>query len=224
VDGFLVWGVNQADPSTFTRNALFLNCRADNSFRQGMTIANGENIQVIGGAYTNTHGTQPAAGIDIEADPGTAVPGNHNILIQGVRFSGNDGYGVALVPMGQTAKITVEGSYFTNNHDGGINLGTASTLIKGNTFENFSDSFRGIIDLPAVNFTNSNNIITGNSFNNISTGHPVIYAHAYSGTNNQVYDNDFYHISGAMLQSQTAGTTGWANEITSSPTSPTAQP
>jgi Ca2+-binding RTX toxin-like protein len=224
MDGFLVWGVNQADTSTYTRNGLFLNCNADNSFRQGMTIANGENIQVVGGAYTDTHGGPPSAGIDIEADPGTAVPGNDNILIRGVTFSGNDGFGVALVGLGQTANITVEGCYFTNNRDGGINLGTASTLIKGNTFENFSESYRGIIDLPADNFTNSNNVITCNSFNNISTGQPVIYAHAYSGTNNQVYSNDFYNISGAMLVSYTTGTTGWDNEITTSPTYPTTPP
>ena len=153
--------------------------RPNNSFRDGMTISNGANIQVIGGAYNNAHGTKPAAGIDVEANSGTAVPGNHNILIRGVTFSGNDGYGVALVPMGQTANITIEGSKFTNNHEGGINLGSGSTLIKGNTFQNFSDSFRGIIDLPAVNFTNSHNVITGNSFNNITTGQPVIYAHAY---------------------------------------------
>ena len=61
MDGFLVWGVNRADTSTYARNGLFLNCQADNGFRQGMTIANGENIQVIGGAYTNTHELDPGA-------------------------------------------------------------------------------------------------------------------------------------------------------------------
>jgi Ca2+-binding RTX toxin-like protein len=186
-----------------------------------MSIINGENIQVIGGAYTNTHGTAQAAGIDIEANDVTAVPGNHNILIRGVTFSGNDGYGVELSAKGLPTNITVEGCYFTNNDLGGIQVGTAWTMITANTFENFSQSERGLIDLGAAQ-TNSNNVVTGNSFNNISTGQPVIYAHNSSGTNNQVYSNDFYNISGPMLESHTSGTTGWDNEITSSPTYPTS--
>jgi parallel beta-helix repeat protein len=186
-----------------------------------MSIINGENIQVIGGAYSNTHGTAPAAGIDIESNSGTAVPGNNNILIRGVTFAGNDGYGVQLDPMGQPTNITVEGCNFSNNHDGGVWLGTSWTLIKANTFENFSESIRGIIDLPAVNFTNSNNVITGNSFNNIGTGQAVIYAHQYSGTNSQVYSNKYYNISGSFLETHTTGTTGWDNVLTTSPTYPT---
>jgi Ca2+-binding RTX toxin-like protein len=220
VDGFYVHAADQANRSTYTKNGLFLNCQADNGFRQGMSIINGENIQVIGGAYTNTHGTKPAAGIDVEANPGTAIPGNNNILIQGVKFTGNDGFGVKLVNYGLPTNITVEGSYFANNDAGGVQLGTASTLIKGNTFENFSQSERGLIDLLAVN-TNSNNVITENSFNNIGTGHAVIFAHAYSGTNNQVFGNKFYNISGKFLETYTAGTTGWDNVLTSSPTYPT---
>src|SRR5262249_41154214 len=117
--------------------------------------------------------------------------------------------------------ITVEGSHFANDSLGGIQLATASTLIKGNTFENFSQSFRGIIDLPAVAQTNSNNVITENSFNDIATGQAVIYAHSLSGTNNQVYDNNYYDINGPFLQSYTTGTTGWDNVLTSSPTHPT---
>src|SRR5262249_19141703 len=108
VDGFYLSASNPSDRSTYTQNGLFLNCRADNGFRQGMSIINGENIQVIGGAYNNTHGTAPAAGIDVEANSGTTVPGNHNILIRGVTFTGNDGYGIQLDPMGQPTNITVE--------------------------------------------------------------------------------------------------------------------
>jgi hypothetical protein len=219
MDGFYVSARNQADISTFSRNGLFLNCNADNNFRQGMSIINGENIQVIGGAYNNTLGTAPAAGIDVEANPGTAVPGNHNILIRGVTFSGNDGFGVSLVAMGQASNVTIEGSHFMNDHSGGIELGTASTLIKGNTFENFPESARGIVDLLAAH-TNSNNVITENSFNNISTGQAVIYAHQFSGTNNQVYENKFYKVDGPVLQSFTAGTTAHDNVITSNPITP----
>ena len=124
-DGFYIGASDPTDPSTYTNNGLFLNCRADNGFHQGMSIINGENIQVIGGAYTNTHGTAPAAGIDIEANDVTAVPGNHNILIRGVTFSGNDGYGVQLSGKGLPTNITVEGCYFTNNDLGAIRLSAA---------------------------------------------------------------------------------------------------
>jgi hypothetical protein len=79
-------------------------------------------------------------------------------------------------------------------------------LIKGNTFENFSKSERGVIDLPAAQ-TNSNNVITENSFNNIHTGQAVIFAHRASGRNNVLRDNKFYKIDGPLLELQTSGTT-----------------
>jgi len=204
VDGFYLQASDPADPSTYTRNGLFLNSRADNGFRQGMSIINGHNIQMIGGAYTNAHGTKPAAGIDVEANPGTAIPGNHNILIRGVTLAGNDGYGVQLSARGKPTNITIENSYFADNRRGGIKLGTASTLIKGNTFENFSKSERGIIDLPAAQ-TNGNNVITENSFSNIHTGRAVIFAHRASGRDNEIHNNKFYNIDGPILELQTSG-------------------
>jgi hypothetical protein len=79
-------------------------------------------------------------------------------------------------------------------------------LIKGNTFENFSKSERGVIDLPAAQ-TNSNNVIAENSFNNIHTGRAVIFAHRASGRNNVLRDNKFYRIDGPLLELQTSGTT-----------------
>ena len=219
-DGFYLAALDKTDRSTYTENGLFLNCRADNGFRQGMSIINGENIQVIGGAYTNTHGTAPAAGIDIEANDGTAVPGNHNILIRGVTFSGNDGYGVQLSAKGLPTNITIEGSHFANNDRGGVWLNSAQTLIKGNLFEDFSQSDQAVIYLGGQN-TNGNNVITGNSFNNISTADPVVYAHRYAGQGNQVYDNKYYDIDGPFFKSGSSGTTAWNNELTTSATDPT---
>src|SRR5262249_48259859 len=74
VDGFYVAANNPLSRSTYSRNGLFLNCTADNAFRLGMTISDGENIQVIGGAYTDSHGTLPAAGIDVETKETSATP------------------------------------------------------------------------------------------------------------------------------------------------------
>jgi len=222
-DGFYLQASNPADPSTYTKNGLFLDSRADNGFRQGMSIINGDNILVIGGAYTNTRGTKPAAGIDVEANRGTAVPGNHDILIKGVTFAGNDGYGVQLTARGKPTNITIEDSRFTDNDRGGVKVGTASTLIKGNTFENFSESERGIVDLPAAG-TNSNNVIAGNSFNNINTGEPVIFAHHASGANNEVYDNKFFKIDGPTLDLNASGVTERDNVRTNGPTSPASSP
>jgi len=219
-DGFRLYASDQTDQSTYTRNGLFLECRADNSFRQGMTIVNGENIQVIGGAYTNTHGTEPSAGIDVESNAGTALPGNHNILIRGATFSGNDGYGVVLSVNGHPRNITVEQSHFANDDLGAIKVSSSETLIQHNDFDNFSHSEHGVIYLSGVQ-TNSDNTITENSFNHIHTGQAVVYAATYSGTDNQVYGNKYYDIDGPFLQSKTTGTTGWTNVLTTSATDST---
>jgi hypothetical protein len=217
VDGFYLHASDPTDPSTFTKDGLFLDSRADNGFRQGMSIINGDNIQVIGGAYTNSRGTRPAAGIDVEANERTAVPGNRNILIRNVTFAGNDGYGVQLSAKGKPTNITIEDSYFTDNNRGGIRLNTALTVIEGNTFEDFGKSERGIIDLPGAG-TNSDNVIVANRFSRIRTGQPVIFAHRLSGDNNEIHGNTFSEINGPLFELKGSGTAGREQSLTQSGT------
>lgn len=93
-DGFLIGAVSGSGVPS--ENVSLTNCRADNNRRQGLSITSGVNIAVIGGVYSNTVGTAPSAGIDIESD--SSNDRLENILITGVKTQGNAGSGIIVVP------------------------------------------------------------------------------------------------------------------------------
>ena len=188
-DGFYVSAYTASDAETVSRNGLFLNCKGDNCFRQGMSVINGHHLYVIGGEYTNTNGTAPEAGIDIEANSGTCEPSNMDITVRNSKFSGNAGFGVTVCSLGSSRNITIEDSSFSENDDGGVNLGSEYSLVANNFFEDFSQSVRGIVDIPSTSKFNEHNIVRNNWFKNIQTGHAVIYIHSDSGDYNTIKDN-----------------------------------
>lgn len=66
-DGFYVGG--GGDNPCY--NVKLLGVIADNNRRQGLSITSCRGLRVIDGRFTNTNGTAPAAGIDIEPNAGT---------------------------------------------------------------------------------------------------------------------------------------------------------
>lgn len=201
-DGFYVSAYTPSDAETVSRNGMFLNCKGDNCYRQGMSIINGHHLYVVNSEFSNTAGTAPEAGIDIEADSGTCEPSNMNIVIRNSKFSANRGYGTLISSMGATRNITIEDSYFTNSPSanpslGGIGVCSEYSLFRNNFFEDYDGSYsqpnstvtRGIIDLRSTGKFNKNNLICNNWFNHIATGQPVIYVHGDAGDYNEIADN-----------------------------------
>jgi hypothetical protein len=95
-DGFYVGPTDNADASTFPEDGVFADCHADFNYRQGMSIINGRRLQVIDSSFTNTFGTSPQAGVDIEPNSGSAEPGIEHVLFRGCLFEGNEGYGLTM--------------------------------------------------------------------------------------------------------------------------------
>lgn len=96
VDGFYLDEYTSGDRTTNCTRGTFLNCVADNNTRQGISVIAGQSITVKGGAYINTNGLQPAAGIDLEADAPTGDPGVSDCVIDGAYFTGNHGPSIQL--------------------------------------------------------------------------------------------------------------------------------
>src|SRR5690606_9296862 len=61
-DGFYIGG----DIGDHPVNVRLVGCSADNNRRQGMSITQGEHLRIIDFRGTNTTGTNPQDGIDIE--------------------------------------------------------------------------------------------------------------------------------------------------------------
>jgi len=81
-DGFYVEG---------GRNVTFDGVIADNNRRQGLSIIHARNVTVRNSVFSNTQGTRPSAGIDIEPDRKRGVDG---VTITHSAFFGNEGPGI----------------------------------------------------------------------------------------------------------------------------------
>lgn len=63
-DGFYIGAYQSVQ--TFCHNIVIVNCRADNNRRQGMSVISVDGLLVDNCRFTNTIGTAPQAGVDIE--------------------------------------------------------------------------------------------------------------------------------------------------------------
>jgi hypothetical protein len=188
VDGFILNTSTPTDASTFVRYGYFIECTADNAYRQGMSIINAYNIVVSGGAFTNTTGTSPQSGIDVESNAGAATPGNGYILIQGARFSGNVGRGVITSAASTGVDIWIDGCSFDTNTDGAITAAATGTVISKCSFRGHTASVQGIVRFPSASPAVTSGILRDCVFSGNTASVPCVYVHS-SCFNVSILDN-----------------------------------
>lgn len=91
-DGFCIGGYEAAP----CQNIALIDCHSYNNRRNALSITNAINVKILGGVYSNSNGTAPQFGIDLEPD--SKVEALENILIKGVTTSYNRGGGISIVP------------------------------------------------------------------------------------------------------------------------------
>jgi len=107
-------------PKNFCENITILNCKMSDNYRQGLSITSVKNANIINCEFSETNGTLPEDGIDIEPDsPEERI---ENVLIKGCRIFNNFGNAIqlALFMMNDNSldvSVTVEDTYMSNNHD-----------------------------------------------------------------------------------------------------------
>lgn len=86
---------------------------ADRNRRQGLSIIEGQNIDVVGSTFSNTHGTEPSAGIDLEPDrPEQKIT---RVSIQRSKFIDNAGEGILIAARKKANNVTdvsISNNYF----------------------------------------------------------------------------------------------------------------
>ena len=96
-------------------NITIKNVAIDNNKRQGISIISGKNINLSDLVITNTSGTGPSAGIDLEPEDNYYI---YNVNINNVRCIGNDGTGLLIYPklgpLAHQMDINVNGYYVEN--------------------------------------------------------------------------------------------------------------
>jgi hypothetical protein len=168
-----------------------------------MNINNGARINIRGGSFSDSNGTWPQAGIDLESNEGSASPSIYDILITGAEFTYNNGFGVQMTAKSAPQRITVEKSYFSQNARGGINVGPRYSTIRNNLFELSirktgapcpgTYCFRSVIDIPSGSLGNS--MIEGNSIIDARPYTAGIYAHNQAGSGTTIRYNCLENVT-----------------------------
>lgn len=135
-DGFYI-GVSSTQK--YSENVKLFNVSADNNRRQGLSIVSGKNIEVISSVFSNSNGTAPNAGIDIE-------PNNPDEFLEGIRITNpttrnNVGAGIVILIDDFKGTNRVVDITITNHNDDGSAYGTYVSRATGSiagtiTFQN----------------------------------------------------------------------------------------
>lgn len=96
------------------RDVKFCGVTADNNRRQGLSIVEANGVLVTDSLFTNTRGTRPSAGIDLEPDgPEQRVV---NVSIKNSKFIDNAGPGIEIAgKRGAVAKVELSRNTFRGN-------------------------------------------------------------------------------------------------------------
>jgi parallel beta-helix repeat protein len=126
--------------------------------RQGLTIARARNVRVYDSEFSDTSGTAPSAGIDIEPD---FPDGAQDILIQGCRIRGNRGPGIQVYK--RVKGVVIDRCTITGNKNVGVLVvDAADTTIRRSTLS--SNGQHGIaLQGHTEGVRISGNVIRGNA-------------------------------------------------------------
>ena len=138
-DGLYIGAIGSAGHATPSTDVTIKQVVSTNNRRQGLSFGPVDRVYVVNSTFSNTHGTKPEAGIDIE--PSVQGTSSH-IRIENSKVIGNAGSGLEL-----QAHVT--------------GLVVKSSTIKGN------NGF-GVYSNGATNLWFANNVITENGLDGIS--------------------------------------------------------
>lgn len=133
--------------------------------RQGLSIVDVDTMLVQDAVFSNTHGTPPQDGIDIEpwADPASAYREYvKNLTIRRSQFINNTGRGIGMVTTyaGQIDNVVLEGNHFVANTTG-LGLGDYSQNVRISGNQITANAYRGISMGPlATSITVTGNTLT----------------------------------------------------------------
>jgi parallel beta-helix repeat protein len=157
-DGFYV--TNGSSEITFCQVV------ADHNRRQGLSIVSGDGILVKDSTFTNTKGTDPQCGIDVEPSGGQAVS---NLLITGCAVTNNAGGGISGgPPYNQRSAASFTGSRISHNRvTGNRAAGILVSACSGDAIENniieATDGYGLLLRSEALGMVVTGNTITGST-------------------------------------------------------------
>ena len=168
-DGVCVGVENNGDPPS-TRITLD-NVTSDANHRQGLSVTAARGVRVVGGIYSNTAGTAPEAGIDVE--PNTTGDTIDDIEIVGVTVEGNAGHGIQVLftasPTEDQRGVRIRGGRISGNTGSGVNLQNARSVTIEDVTIDGNDTFGvGVSDAVINDIRITGNLIQANGRRGVS--------------------------------------------------------
>lgn len=126
-DGWILTTSVIGTQSTYPTDITLEDCSSDNAYRNGASLIGSVRCKIIRGSYTNTNGTSPQNGIDVEPDVGV-VFGNTDLLIQDVDVSGNANVGIVVTGPNTcpNTNVVIAGIRASLNANGAIQIAQAT--------------------------------------------------------------------------------------------------
>ena len=117
-DGVIISNYTGVAYQRYCENILLKDLWCDNNYRQGISIGSAQHLRVENCWFTNTIGTAPQAGVDIE--PNHPFERLVDIVFDKCRFTGNAGGGIKVIPISIDSTtlpmdITFNNCYVANN-------------------------------------------------------------------------------------------------------------
>lgn len=139
VDGIIIYSLNPLDSNFHCKNIFINNCQILNSYRNGISIIEGNGVTISNSIVSNSNGTSPESGIVVESDYDLLPSGIRNISINNVFFNQNNGWGVIISQKGQPSNTIISDCRISNSGKGGIWNCSSTTSIQGCKFTNNGD-------------------------------------------------------------------------------------
>ena len=117
--------INGGKGRSFSKDVHLRDIVCDNHYRQGISIISAENLKVENCTFSNTWGTPPSSGVDIEPDK--IEQRMKNVLFSGCKFIDNTGDGIEIFLAHTTdasddMTIRFENCYVSSKHGTGIRV------------------------------------------------------------------------------------------------------
>ncbi|MBS1814581.1 MAG: right-handed parallel beta-helix repeat-containing protein [Acidobacteria bacterium] len=195
VDGMTIMGTTVSDctgdgvcvgnmGSTGSSDIIIFNSILTTNRRQALSITQGDGIYCYDSEFSNTYGTLPMDGIDIEPQGSASV---NNVVIDNCVIRGNQGNGIECNLQGTSlTNLTISNSMVQNNFYNGFwtHMGSGGTVdtgsVHGNAFYQNGNYGLVLSDLT-TNYTvgdpSANGSLSNNFSNNKTTTGDITYPH-----------------------------------------------
>lgn len=117
-DGIIMASWSGVAYQRYCENIFLKDIWSDNNYRQGISVISVQHLRVENCWFTNTIGTAPEAGVDIE--PNQPFERLIDVVFEKCRFTGNAGGGIKVIPISLDSttlpmEITFNNCYVANN-------------------------------------------------------------------------------------------------------------